>query len=192
MVEDVFGVFTGTFLVSLGLCLLQASRAVTGGTAGLALLLSYATGLPFGVIFVAVNLPFFALAVWRKGWSFTIRTAIAVGIVSALTPLHTAAIGRLDVDPVYGVLAGNLLIGIGLLVLFRHRCSMGGFNIVAILAQERLRLRAGYLQMGLDTAVVLTALAVAPVHSVALSAAGAVVLNTVLALNHRPGRYTGT
>ena len=72
----------GTFLASLGLYVLQQSEAVTGGTAGLALLLTYATPLNFSWLFLLVNVPFFALAVWKKGWSFTLKTVAAVAIVS--------------------------------------------------------------------------------------------------------------
>ena len=43
----------------------------------------------------------------------------------------------------------------------------------------------------LDVLIIGAALLVVPVWSVVLSAAGAVVLNLVLALNHRPGRYIG-
>lgn len=44
VVEDVFGLVTGTFLASLGIYLLKAAHAVTGGTAGLALLLGPGPG----------------------------------------------------------------------------------------------------------------------------------------------------
>lgn len=83
-------------------------RLITGG---LALLLSYSLPLPFGVIFMAVNLPFFALAVWKKGWNFAFRTGAAISLVSAMASLHPAALGALDINPVYGVLGGNLLAG---------------------------------------------------------------------------------
>jgi uncharacterized membrane-anchored protein YitT (DUF2179 family) len=192
LIEDVLGIFTGTFIVSLGLFLLRTSGTVTGGTAGLALLLSYTVDVPFGVIFLAVNLPFFALAVRKKGWDFTIRTALSVGLVSLMASLHPAEIVQIDIDPVYAALVGNLLAGVGLLILFRHRSSLGGFNIFALIMQERFGLRAGYVQMLLDVMVVLASLAVVSPLKVLISAAGAVVLNIVLALNHRPGRYTGT
>ena len=48
--EDVLGILTGTVLVSLGLHLLHAAHAVTGGTAGLSLLLGYATAWPFWLL----------------------------------------------------------------------------------------------------------------------------------------------
>jgi hypothetical protein len=45
--------------------------------------------------------------------------------------------------------------------------------------------------MVLDVAIVLSSLALVPPLLVLLSAAGATLLNLVLALNHRPGRYLG-
>lgn len=191
LVEDVLGMLTGTLLASFGLFLLKASAAVTGGTAGVALLLSYLAPLPFGVVFFLVNVPFFALALWKKGVAFTVRTAIAVALVSVFSSLHPLAI-RLDgLNPVYGVLLGNLLVGVGLLILFRHKASLGGFSILALILQERVGWRAGYVQMALDVTVVTVALSVVTPLSVLVSAAGAVLLNLVLALNHRPGRYLG-
>lgn len=187
--EDVLGVLTGTFLASLGLYLLELSEAVTGGTAGLALLLTYATPLSFAVLFVLVNLPFFILAVWKKGWGFTIKTFISVALVSGFSLIHEQLMPVEEINPIYGVVAGNLLIGVGLLIIFRHGASLGGFNILAIILQERAGLRAGYVQMGLDLVVILAALAVVSWPNVLLSALGGVVLNIVLAFNHRPGRY---
>ncbi|TQJ59480.1 putative 5xTM membrane YitT family protein [Arthrobacter sp. SLBN-83] len=191
VVEDVLGILTGTFAASLGLFLLKSSGAVTGGTAGLALLLSYSVALPFGVIFFSVNLPFFALAVWKKGWNFALRTGAAIALVSVMASLHPAALGSLHIDPAYGVLGGNLLAGVGLLILFRHKSSLGGFNILALLLQEKLKWRAGYVQMVLDVAIVLASLVLVSPLMVLLSAAGATLLNLILALNHRPGRYLG-
>ena len=94
-----------------------------------------------------------------------------------------------ELNPLYGVPAGNILIGMGLLAIFRHGASLGGFNIVALVAQERLGLRAGYVQMSLDVVVILLALTVVAPLNVLYSALGAVLLNLVLALNHRPERY---
>lgn len=190
--EDVFGLVTGAFVVSLGLYLLRASQAVTGGTAGLALLLGYPLGIPFGVILVTVNVPFLALSLWKKGWRFMLRTMFSIVLVSLLAGLHPLAFGDLRIEPVYGVLTGDVLAGIGLLILFRHGSSLGGFSIVALIAQERLGWRAGYVMMALDACVVVAALLVVPPLNVVISAAGVVVLNLVLAFNHRPGRYLGS
>lgn len=188
--EDVLGLLTGTFVVSLGLHLLKSSQIVTGGTAGLSLLLSYGLPVPFGVLFLVVNLPFMALAVAKKGRRFA-GSLLSIALVSAFAPLHAQLFGALHLPQVYAAVSGNLLIGIGLLIVFRHDSSLGGFNVVALIAQERLRWRAGYVQMGLDVLVIVAALLVVSPIAVLISALGAVVLNGVLALNHRPGRYLG-
>ncbi|GII99711.1 putative 5xTM membrane YitT family protein [Sediminihabitans luteus] len=191
LLEDALGILTGTFVVSLGLFLLHSVGAVTGGTAGLSLLLGYTVDVPFGVLFALVNLPFFLLAISKKGWDFTIRSGISIAIVSTLSSLHPAMFGDLELPTAYGVLAGNVLAGVGLLILFRHRSSLGGFNIVALILQERAGLRAGYVQMVLDGLVVLASFAVVDPGTVLISAGGAVLLNLILAMNHRPGRYQG-
>jgi len=189
--EDILGILTGTFLVSLGLHLLHAAHAVTGGTAGLSLLLGYATGWPFGVLFAVINVPFALLAVWRRGWDFTLRTVVSVALVLAFAPLHDLLFPIGGLEPLYGTLAGNLLAGVGVLILFRHRSSVGGINIIGLEIQDRTGFRAGWTMMIFDVIIVALALLVVPWTNVLMSAAGAVLLNLVLALNHRPGRYLG-
>jgi uncharacterized membrane-anchored protein YitT (DUF2179 family) len=189
--ENVFGLLTGVFVASLGIYLIQACGAVTGGTAGLSLLLSYATPLSFGVLFLLVNLPAFAVAAWQKGAGFTVRSLLCVAGVSLATKWQADVLALDGLDKTYGVVAGNLLAGTGLLILFRHGASLGGFNVFALLLQERVGLRAGYVQMALDVAVVVGSALVVRPGLVALSALGAVVVNLVIALNHRPGRYLG-
>jgi uncharacterized membrane-anchored protein YitT (DUF2179 family) len=189
--ENALGLVTGVYVVSLGVYFIQTCGAVTGGTAGLSLLLSYATPLGFGWLFVLINLPAFAVAAWQKGAAFTVRSLVCVVGVSLATRFQADMLGLDSLDRTYGVVAGNLLAGSGLLILFRHGASLGGFNVFALLMQERLGLRAGYVQMVLDVAVVLASFLVVDPDVVALSALGAVVLNVVLAFNHRPGRYLG-
>ncbi|WP_261167021.1 YitT family protein [Microbacterium sp. Marseille-Q6965] len=189
--EDVLGIVTGTFVVALGLHLLKAVGAVTGGTAGLALLIDQSSEIPFWLIFTLVNAPFVVLALWKKGVRFTVLTAICVGAVAALSAVNVGWMPVSAPQPVYAVLGGNLLVGVGLLILFRHGASVGGVNIVAILVQDRTGFRAGWTQMIVDVLIVVASFLVVDWRMVVLSAVGAVVLNLVLALNHRPGRYIG-
>jgi uncharacterized membrane-anchored protein YitT (DUF2179 family) len=60
-----------------------------------------------------------------------------------------------------------------------------------LLIQERTGFRAGWTQLILDLVIILISLLVIPAPAVLLSAIGAVLLNLVLAMNHRPGRYIG-
>ncbi|WP_250444442.1 YitT family protein [Actinotalea sp. C106] len=191
-VEDVVATLVGTYLAALGVALLDAGGAVTGGTAGLSLLLVYAAGLPFWLLFLLVNLPFLALGTWRRGWAFGTRTLVAIGLVGGGAEVHAGLLDLAPVPPLYGALTGSLLAGVGMLILFRHNGSMGGFNTLALIVQDTWGVRAGYVQLGCDVAIILAALTVAPPAIVAASALGAALLNLVLIMNHRPGRYLGS
>lgn len=187
--EDVQALLTGTLFVALGILMFGQAGLLTGGTAGIAFLIHYATGAPFGLAFFLVNLPFYLFAWQRMGPVFTAKTFSAVGLLSLATWLLPRGIGFSHLSPVLAAVLGGLLCGAGMLILFRHRASLGGLNVVVLYLQERFGWRAGTLQMGLDALIVLAALWVADPTRVALSVLGGVVLNLALAVNHRPGRY---
>jgi uncharacterized membrane-anchored protein YitT (DUF2179 family) len=143
--EDAVALVIGTLVVSFGVHLLRQGGALTGGTAGLAFLIHYATGMRFGVAFFLINLPFYVLAM--------------------------------------------RYMGLGFLALFRHRASLGGTGILALFAQDRYGLRAGHVQMAFDLVILLASFAVVQLLLLLASVAGALVLNTIIAMNHRPERY---
>ena len=190
--EDAQALFTASLFISLGFGLLSQARLLTGGIAGVALLLTRLTPFTFGQLLVALNLPFLWLAVRQMGWAFTLKTFAAVGAVSLCADwLHlVVAFDRLQ--PVYAAVMGGSCIGIGLLILFRHQASLGGLNVLAIWLQERRGVRAGVFQLVVDSLVVVASLFVVPPATILLSVVGSVALNMVLAVNHRPGRYLGT
>ncbi|WP_445504630.1 YitT family protein [Microvirga sp. G4-2] len=189
--EDISAGLTGTLMVALGVTLYTKATLLTGGTAGLALLLQYATQLDFGPLFFAINLPFYGLSILRMGWKLTLRTFLAVLLVSYLSKFTPGWLGIEHLNPIYAAVMGGVLMGVGLLVLFRHRTSLGGINILALYAQERYNIRAGYVQLGIDAVILLSSLFVIEYDKVALSLVGTAVLNLILATNHRPGRYMG-
>ena len=189
--EDVLALLTGTMLVALGLVLYTHAGLITGSSAGLALLIQYVSGYGFGTVFFVINLPFYYLAVKRMGWPFTLRTFAAVALISVLSRLTPDWIGIAHINPLYAAVAGGGLMGMGLLVLFRHRAGLGGFNILALYLQENFGIRAGYFQLGVDLVILVVSLFYLDWTNVALSVAGAAVLNLIIAINHRPGRYVG-
>lgn len=187
--EDMQALVTGTLMVALGVVLFGKAGLLTGGTAGLAFLLYYATGLEFGWAFFLVNLPFYLFA-WRSmGRDFTLKTFAAVSLLSVFSLLLPHGIGIDYLAPGLSAVLGGSLCGVGMLILFRHRASLGGMNVLVLYLQERLGWRAGVVQMVIDCLIVIAALWVADGPRVAWSVLGAVVLNLVLAVNHRPGRY---
>ncbi|MBP2292478.1 YitT family protein [Azospirillum rugosum] len=189
--EDALALLMGTLFVALGTAIYGKTMLLTGGVAGAALLLSYVTPFGFGALFFLVNLPFYALAWKRMGWQFTLRTFIAVGMVAGFSRMTDSWIGFSHLDPVYATVMGGALCGSGLLMLFRHRTGLGGLNILAIYLQERFGVRAGYFQLAVDLVIVAAAFFVLETDRLLLSVLGAAIVNMLLAINHKPGRYLG-
>lgn len=190
-VEDAIALITGSLLMSFGVVLLEAVGAVTGGLAGVSFLISYASGWPFGVAFFLVNIPFYVLSFIRMGWAFTLKTMTVVVLISGFAELHPLFFAIDRIEPLYACLVGGVLMGMGMLILFRHRASAGGLGILVLYLQARFGWSAGLVQLAFDAVIVLAALLVADVATVLASVAGVVVLNVILAMNHRPGRYLG-
>ena len=187
--EDVQALLTGTLFVALGVVMFGHSGLLTGGTAGIAFLIHYATGWNFGLVFFLINLPFYGLAWQRMGQAFTLKTFAAVGLLSVFVNLLPKLLSFLALSAPFSAVMGGLLMGTGMLVLFRHKASLGGFNVLVLYLQERFGWRAGRIQMALDCSIVLASFALVDWQHVALSILGAVVLNQTLATNHRAGRY---
>lgn len=189
--EDALAILMGTLFIAFGVMIYAQAQLVTGGTAGLALLLHHATGAGFWLVFSAVNLPFYLLAAWRMGWPVALRTFVAVSLVSLFARLLPDWISLGTLNPVFATVIGGGLMGNGLLMLFRHRTALGGVNILAMFLQERFGWRAGWVQLGLDLAILCASLFVLAPQNLALSLLGALIVNMILAINHRPGRYLG-
>ncbi len=189
--EDLQALLVGAVLVAMGVVLYAKSTLLTGGTSGLSLLTAYLTPWSFGVAFFVLNLPFYLLAILRMGWLYTVKTFAAVTLISVLSRLLPDWIAIDAVNPVFAAVFGGILMGVGMITLFRHRTGLGGVSILAQYLQEKNIIRAGWLQMGIDLTILAAALFVLPWDRVGLSVLGAVVLNLTLAINHKPGRYVG-
>lgn len=187
--EDAQGIAFGTTMCAFGLAILQGLGFVTGQTAGLALVISYAAGWSFGAVFFLVNIPFYWLAFRRMGWRFTLKTFAAVAVLSVLADWLPRQVEMTWTNPLTGAVVFGMITGAGLLALFRHGASLGGVGILAVYLQDKTGFRAGWTQLIFDAGVFTAALFVLPLDAVGYSLAGAVVINLVIAINHRRDRY---
>ena len=192
LIDDAQGIAFGATMAAFGIAILTHLGMITGQTAGLAVLVSYLTGWSFGAVFFVINLPFYVVGWLRMGPAFTLRTFIAVGCLSGLSVFVPGWVQFAALQPVFGAVIFGLVSGAALLALFRHGASLGGVGIVALMMQDRFGIRAGHVQLAFDAVLFAVALTVLPVETVALSALGALVVNLVIAINHRRDRYVAT
>ena len=187
--EDAQGIFTGVVLAALALSIFAHLGLITGGMAGLALIISYGVGTPIGLTFFLLNLPFYILAFKRMGWGFTLKTFVSVAGLSLLVDLQPQLFAFGKINPLYGAILGGLVLGFALLAMFRHRASLGGVGILAFYLQDTFGWRAGLVQLSIDVAILGLSFLVIDWELALLSVVGAVVLNLFLTINHRQGRY---
>ncbi|KGB82537.1 MAG: YitT family protein [Confluentimicrobium sp.] len=187
--EDAQGLSIGILICAIGINLLTYLGFLTGQTAGIALIVSYLSGLSFGLVFFAINLPFYWFAYKRLGLEFTLKSIGCVTALSVLTEKLPLGFTVAHLNPALGVVMFGVLTGLGLLAVFRHKGSLGGLGVIALMIQDSTGFRAGYVQLIVDALIFFCALFLFDTRVVLYSLAGAAVLNGVIAFNHRRDRY---
>ena len=181
---------TGTALCALSLQFLTHLGLITGQTAGLGVLLSYVTGASFGTVFFLVNLPFYVLAWLRMGPRFTIKSFVAVALLSVMADVFPDLMRFQTLDPGLGAFLAGATAGMGLIVLFRHGASLGGIGVLGLWLQDKAGIQAGWVQLGFDAVLFAVAAFVLPdIALVGWSLLGALVVNLIVGVNHRNDRY---
>ncbi|TOK98129.1 YitT family protein, partial [Vibrio parahaemolyticus] len=146
----------------------------------------------FGVLYFLANCPFYLLAWKRFGRHFAINSAISGALVSIFADHLYLLISLESVNEIYCAVAGGLLMGLGMLILFRHRSSLGGFNVLCLFIQDKFGISVGKSQMAIDACILFASFFFVTPEVIGLSILGAFALNVVLAMNHKPHRYSVT
>lgn len=181
----------GATMCAMGVLFLREAGLITGQTAGLAVLLSYLSGAGFGLWFFVVNLPFYVLGWLRMGPLFTIKSFIAVTLVSFFSEALPRYLIIDSVPPWLAALLAGFSIGLGLIVIFRHGASLGGIGVLALWLQDRAGIQAGWVQLGFDVILFGAAVFVLDPWPMLWSLLGAAVANVIVGVNHRKDRYIG-
>ncbi|WP_434286958.1 YitT family protein [Celeribacter sp. SCSIO 80788] len=187
--EDAQGLLFGTIMCAFALIPLRTLGLITGQIAGFAVLVSYVTGWPFGWVFFAANLPFYWFGYKRLGKKFMLKTFASVAMVSVFAEWFPTLASFERLNPVLGAVIFGFATGAGLLAIFRHGASLGGIGIIGLYIQDATGFKAGYVQLIFDACLFAAAFFLLPLPLVLYSLLGALVVNLVIAINHRRDRY---
>lgn len=178
-------ILEGCLLVALGVHILNSASLLISGTAGLGMILVHLTDLSFGQLFFLLNLPFYLLALRYMGRSFTIRTFCSISLLSLLSELMQRFM-LIEIEPMFAAVLGGMLIGFGLIILFRHNASLGGLNILAMYLERRFTIHPGKTTLVGDLLIVSLALLLLDSQQVGFSLIAFVVMSSVVGRYHRP------
>jgi uncharacterized membrane-anchored protein YitT (DUF2179 family) len=189
LLEDAYGLIAGVLFAAIGIAMLKAAGLVTGGVAGIALLVSYLVALPVGTLFMAINLPFFLFAYVFMGWRFAVKSVLGSVLIMALLQVIPHAFVLNYVHPAFAALIGGTLCGMGVLAFARHGAGLGGTGIVTMWLSKRFGINPGRSQLAIDCVILLVSLTVVAPTLVGWSALSGVALSAMMMTWHKPGRY---
>lgn len=191
LAEDGYAIILGCAFIAMGMLLLKQANLVTGGMAGIALLLSYLIPYQPATLFILINIPFFLFAGRAMGVSFGLKTLFTNVAIMAMGLMMPSAMTLAKISPLFAALFGGSIIGFGILAIARHGAGVGGVGVVALTLQKSRGWNAGRTQMASDVLILLASLPVLSADRFGLSIVSAAAINAVLIVNHRPGRYIG-
>lgn len=179
-------ILEGCLLVALGIHLLNASNLLISGTAGMGLLLQQVSGLSFPQLFFLLNIPFYLLSLRCMGREFTLRTFASVSILTVLSELMRHWFDFSISEPLLAAVLGGMLIGFGLIILFRHQASLGGLNILSIYLERRFGIHASKTTLVADIMIVILAFWLFDPLQVLCSLVAFLFMGSVVGRYHRP------
>lgn len=181
-------ILEGCILVALGIHILNSAGLLISGTAGVSMILIRLTDFSFGELFFLLNIPFYCLAWFTLGREFTLRTFTSISLLSLLSEWMTHH-ATLTIHPLLAATLGGLLVGFGLIILFRHNASLGGLNILAVFLERKFSIHASKTTLLADIGILMAALIFLDLSQLTYSFIAFVLLSSVVGRYHRPPEW---
>lgn len=156
-----FFIITGSLILSLAVIgFFPPNNLLTGGTAGLALLLHYVTNYSIGAIMIAINLPLLIIGAKYLGKLFAIRTIVTIIITSLFLDLFSEilVLKPFIIDTILASIFGGIGIGIGLALIIKGNSSAGGSTIIARIVATKTEIKPGKVILVIDLLIIFSAL----------------------------------
>jgi len=133
---------------------LDPNKLAPGGISGIAIIINHLTGIGTGTLIILMNIPIMLVAILKFGIRLFFSTIFSL-VVSSLFINLLAPIGALTTDPLLASVAGAVLVGFALGVIFRAGATTGGADIIVKLLRLRFRhIKTGVIFFIFDCVVV--------------------------------------
>jgi len=164
-VEDYVCITLGLVLYSFGFTFfLMPYEIVTGGVAGVAAIVEYATQFPNQYTYLLVNLVLLALALRILGWKFLTKTIYAILMLTFLLGLMKELVPRNEAGQMVKILGegqnfmsliiGCMMTGTSLGIVFLNNGSTGGSDIIAATVNKFYNMSLGTVLVFVDFVII--------------------------------------
>lgn len=134
--------------------LLDPNNLAPGGMTGIAVILNRLISVQTGTLYFLLNIPVMLLGIWKFGLKFIVKTFYVL-LLTSVSANCLARFPVLTTDPLAAALAGGVLFGISIGMIFRGGATSGGTDIIVkILRRYFPHLRTGVLFQILDVVIV--------------------------------------
>lgn len=169
-----FFIVLGNFSLALGVSLFVLPKnIINGGTSGVGILLR---GLfefePTLIIFILTWFLFFV------GWAvlgrkFAMKTLVATIVYPLFVALLSQStffenLAKQVTTPLLAAIAGGVLSGVGLGIVFKNGGSTGGFDVLSLIMNKYLRIKLSLANLILDSVIILGGLLILPLENILL------------------------
>ncbi|NYF23617.1 YitT family protein [Sporosarcina sp. JAI121] len=142
------------FFILLGATMAAASielflvpnSIIDGGIIGISLILTFLTGIPFGLLILIINLPFLFFGYKFIGRNFFITSSFAI-VALALVEVPLKSVEPFVTDPLLATVFGGLLLGAGVGMVIRNGGALDGTEILGILLTKKIPFSVGEFVM---------------------------------------------
>lgn len=147
IIRKILGLTIGAIIYSAGLNLfLIPNHIIDGGITGISLLVQALTGVPFSLLIVVLNLPFFYLGYRRLGVGLAVSSTYAIVVLSLFSSIFEE-MKPATTDPFLSTIFGGIIIGIGVGIVIKSGGSTDGTEIVAIWMDSKSSFSVGEIIM---------------------------------------------
>lgn len=155
MLINLIGIALGSFIYACGISLfLDPNNLAPGGASGLAIIFNRITGLETGTLYFIINVPIMLLGLWKYGVRFIATTFFSILINSYFTNI-LAGVGALTSDPLIATMAGSVLVGVGVAIVFKSRATTGGTDIIVKVLHDKYKhIKTGVIFLLTDIVIV--------------------------------------
>lgn len=139
LIKRILMVSLGSLIYALAINIFIAPhKLLSGGIAGISLLVQYITKVPSGYWVFILNIPIFILGLKKIDKDFVFFSMIGMLTMSIFLIL-TKDISRLIIvnDLFISTLFGAVFSGIGMGLIFKSRASQGGTDIIAVIIRNK-------------------------------------------------------
>ena len=123
----------GCVLYAIGInCFIIPQDFAGGGVSGIALIITYLTGLPNGIVTFVLNIPLIIVTFKILGQKFLIKSVKTLIILTACIDIFTVNFPKYTGDPILAAICAGLTIGAGLGLVYRRGSSTGGSDFITL------------------------------------------------------------